>query len=262
MFHISILPPVRIFLSYLLSIYLFIRFVRHNVICIMLLILIVFFMASCAVASQSSQGESTTKEILVEKATESDKSSIKEDFMSIAPYAKEGYYYQVAAYRGEMSQDILAQIEKYPYIVLVSEQGSKPMYHYLIGAYDTIESTEVRFGKIVNEIGKDNAVGALANATNTNEVQENEIVVNVETTDETESIASKDNTDETYLVTQSQDSQNPQENIALVLVQDTNFNDERCASVCETQNSEYYLIREKRRNQGRRDNFVLLPPSK
>lgn len=85
MFHISILPPVRIFLSYLLSIYLFIRFVRHNVICIMLLILIVFFMASCAVASQSSQGESTTKEILVEKATESDKSSIKEDFMSIAP---------------------------------------------------------------------------------------------------------------------------------------------------------------------------------
>lgn len=308
MFHISILPPVRIFLSYLLSIYLFIRFVRHNVICIMLLILIVFFMASCAVASQSSQGESTTKEILVEKATESDKSSIKEDFMSIAPYAKEGYYYQVAAYRGEMSQDILAQIEKYPYIVLVSEQGSKPMYHYLIGAYDTIESmntdkkaiyaltknthiqknmkpivcyvnknnesievhpnssiieaTEVRFGKIVNEIGKDNAVGALANTTNTNEVQENEIVVNVETTDETESIASKDNTDETYLATQSQDSQNPQENIALVLVQDTNFNDERCANVCETQNSEYYLIREKRRNQGRRDNFILLPPSK
>lgn len=299
MFHISILPPVRIFLSYLLSIYSFIRFVRHNVICIMLLILIVFFMASCAVVSQSSQGESTTKEILVEKATESDKSSIKEDFMSIAPYAKEGYYYQVAAYRGEMSQNILAQIEEYPYIVLVSEQGSKPMYHYLIGAYDTIESmnadkkaiyaltknthiqknmkpivcyvnknneaievhpnssiieaTEVRFGKIVNEIGKDNAVGALANTTNTNEVQENKIVVNVETTDET------------YLVIQSQDSQNPQnpqENIALALVQDTNFNDERCANVCETQNSEYYFIREKRRSQGRRDNFVLLQPSK
>lgn len=300
-FHISILPPVRIFLSYLLSM----RFLGSGAIQIVLLSFIVFFMASCAVGSQSSQGESTTKEILVEKATESDKSSIKEDFMSIAPYAKEGYYYQVAAYRGEMSQDILAQIEKYPYIVLVSEQGSKPMYHYLIGAYDTIESmnadkkaiyaltknthiqknmkpivcyvnknnesievhpnssiieaTEVRFGKIVNEIGKDNAVGALANTTNTNEVQENEIVVNVETTDETESIASKDNTDETYLATQSQDSQ---ENIALVLVQDTNFNDERCASVCEAQNSEYYLIREKRRNQGRRDNFILLPPSK
>ena len=286
MSHISTLffSHTKSFLCCLSSIY----FVGRSAIYIMLLSFIVLFIASCAGASQYSQGESATKEVLAENATdnitEADKSNIKEDFMSIAPYAKEGYYYQVAAYRGEMSQDILAQIEKYPYIVYVSEQDSKPMYHYLIGAYDTIESmsvdkkaiytltknthiqknmkpvvcyvnknnelagvrpngtlsssvimaTEVRFGKIASamqesEIYKDDEAGALANAINTDEMQEDKILVNAETTDEA------------YLAAQAQDSQNLQElqeNVALVLTQDTNFNDERCASVCAAQNSE------------------------
>ncbi len=52
----------------------------------------------------------------------------------------QGYYFQVAAYRGEIPKDILSQIEKYPYIVHISMTDSEPLYRYLIGVYEDYNS--------------------------------------------------------------------------------------------------------------------------
>ncbi|WP_343352869.1 cytochrome c [Helicobacter mastomyrinus] len=49
--------------------------------------------------------------------------------------ALEGYYYQVAAYKGQMPPSILSKIAQYPYIVHMSESKGEILYRYLIGAY-------------------------------------------------------------------------------------------------------------------------------
>ncbi len=54
----------------------------------------------------------------------------------------QGYYFQVAAYRGEIPKDILSQIEKYPYVVHISIENSKPLYRYLIGVYENYNDME------------------------------------------------------------------------------------------------------------------------
>ncbi len=59
------------------------------------------------------------------------------------PKTFKGYYYQVAAYRGEVPKDIMDKIAKYPYIVHISQDSGKPLYRYLIGAYDTYNDTKI-----------------------------------------------------------------------------------------------------------------------
>lgn len=54
----------------------------------------------------------------------------------------QGYYFQIAAYRGEIPKKILTQIEKYPYIVHTSIEDSKPLYRYLIGVYENYNDME------------------------------------------------------------------------------------------------------------------------
>lgn len=290
---------------------------RYNMPHILFFGVLVLCMASCAKTPQVSQQE-VSVEVQITSEIEEGARSVKDDFASLNATAREGYYYQVAAYRGEMSQNILAQIEKYPYIVYVSEQDSKPLYRYLIGVYDkrasmnadrvaiealtkrthiqkhikplvryvnknnelvevrkngslgavVAQASEVRLGELAQAFQKESIKeseisGELANSTQ-EQTQGDEGLADTQATD-TQTMANAENEDLSPQA-QSEQAQNAQEqdtqNVVIVFVQEESFDREKCAQFCAAQNSQYYWIKEKRRTQGRRDNFISLPPSK
>lgn len=53
-----------------------------------------------------------------------------------------GYYYQIAAYHGEVPKEILSQMREHDYIVYESSSNGKPLYRYLVGIYDSPQSMQ------------------------------------------------------------------------------------------------------------------------